>query len=65
MVIDEGHNSTKEPFYEFSLPEDEYGELMFAKRLAPEDSLSPPPLPSVESEIGTRRQSTIEDSEGE
>lgn len=54
-------------FRQFSLPDDEYGEMMFAKRLAPEGSFSPPSLqrqPSVESYDGTRRQSTIDDTDG-
>ena len=57
----------KEPFYSFVLPEDDYGEAMAARRLAPEGSHSPPALPQSESSgsaSGTRRQSTIEDTEG-
>lgn len=41
---------------------------MFAKRLKAEGSLSPPSLPnqlSGESDAGTRRQSTIDDTDGE
>ncbi|MCJ1270311.1 hypothetical protein MMC22_010207 [Lobaria immixta] len=62
----EDGDSTKEPFCQFSLPYDEYGELMFAKRLAPEGSFSPPSLqrqPSGESDNETRRQSTIDDTD--
>ena len=57
----------KEPFYGFALPEDDYGEAMAARRIAPEGSQSPPALPQSESSrsaSGTRRQSTIEDTEG-
>lgn len=63
----EDGDRVKEPFCQFSLPEDEFGEMMFAKRLAPEGSFSPPSLqgqPSGESDVGTRRQSTIDDTDG-
>ncbi|MCJ1426722.1 hypothetical protein MMC29_004625 [Sticta canariensis] len=65
LRLDDG-DRIKEPFCQFSLPEDEYGEMMFAKRLAPEGSFSPPSLqgqPSGESDVGTRRQSTIDDTD--
>jgi len=56
-----------EPFYEFVLPKDEYGEMAFAKRLAPERSQSPPtmadPVPSGRSS-SNRRHSTIDDTDG-
>lgn len=57
----------EEPFCQFKLPEDTFGELMFAKRLKPEGSFSPPLLPnrlSVDSGAPVRRQSTIEDTDG-
>ena len=57
----------KEPFHSFALPEDDYGEAMTAKRINPAGSQSPPALPQSESSgsaSGTRRQSTIEDTEG-
>ena len=60
-------DARKEPFYSFALPEDDYGEDMAARRLAREGSQSPPALPPSESSgsaSGTRRQSTIEDTEG-
>jgi MRG-binding protein len=56
-----------EPFYEFALPKDEYGEMTFAKRLAPDRSQSPPtlsdPVPSGRSS-SNRRHSTIDDTDG-
>lgn len=60
-------DSRKEPFHSFALPEDEYGEAMAARRVAPGGSQSPPALLQSESSgsaSGTRRQSTIEDTEG-
>ncbi|KAL8942769.1 MAG: hypothetical protein Q9216_001454 [Gyalolechia sp. 2 TL-2023] len=51
----------------FTLPRDEYGEMMFEKRLAPTSSPSPSesaPPPSVASiSAATRRASTVEDTE--
>lgn len=55
------------PFYEFALSKDEYGEMAFAKRLAPERSQSPltlsDPVPSGRSS-SNRRHSTIDDTDG-
>ena len=51
----------KELFCQFSLPDDEYGEMMFAKRLAPEGSISPP---SFESDVDSLGQNTIDDTDG-
>ncbi|KAL9026244.1 MAG: hypothetical protein Q9196_005062 [Gyalolechia fulgens] len=56
-------------YYPFSLPRDEYAEMMFKRRLAPAGSRSPSvsaPTPSVASTsaAATRRASTVEDTEG-
>ncbi|MCJ1298311.1 hypothetical protein MMC08_001100 [Hypocenomyce scalaris] len=64
-IVDENYR-TKEPFFQFRLPEEEFGPHMFARRLAPHNSSSPPALPhllSNESIDGARRPSTIEDTE--
>ena len=57
----------KDPFFEFALPNDDYGDMAFARRLAPEGSQSPPtlsnPIPSGRSSTN-RRQSTIDDTDG-
>lgn len=56
-----------EPFYEFALPTEEYGEMVFAKRLALERSQSPPTLSdAVQSGRSSshRRHSTIDDTDG-
>lgn len=61
-------DSKNEPFCPFTLPEDEFGEMMFAKRFKPEGSSSPPILPyhpSAGSGAGARRQSAVEDTDGE
>ncbi|MCJ1468237.1 hypothetical protein MMC07_006865 [Pseudocyphellaria aurata] len=58
---DEVH--TKDPFCQFSLPDDEFGEMMFAKRLAPEGSFSPLSLQRQPSGESDRRQSTIDDTD--
>ncbi|KAI9824399.1 MAG: hypothetical protein M1832_001934 [Thelocarpon impressellum] len=75
---DEYEEPAQEPFHAFTLPEAEYGEAMFARRLAPEGSSSPTVLdrapPSTVkrgrradrsiSRIGMRA-STVEDTEEE
>lgn len=61
----------KEPYCEFALPEDDYGDLKYAKRLAPEGSTSPPSLPHQLSSHpargrgSIRRHSTVDDTDGE
>ncbi|KAL9004246.1 MAG: hypothetical protein Q9188_002936 [Gyalolechia gomerana] len=55
-------------YYPFSLPRDDYAEMMFKRRLAPTGSPSPSdsaPSPSVASTsaAATRRASTVEDTE--
>ena len=58
----------RELYVSFKLPEDEYGETMFGRRLAVGGSSSPPALsqqPSIRSHANGTRQSTIADSEGE
>ncbi|KAL1856732.1 hypothetical protein Plec18170_003703 [Paecilomyces lecythidis] len=50
---------TKEPYCPFELPEDEYGDMMFARRLAVEASLSPTTSGLPES----RRGSTVADTD--
>ncbi|KAL9600037.1 MAG: hypothetical protein Q9219_003407 [cf. Caloplaca sp. 3 TL-2023] len=57
-----------EVFYQFSLPKEEYGEMMFERRLAPEGSPSasesaPPPSAASASIAAARRASTVEDTE--
>lgn len=57
----------KEPFSQFTLPEDEFGEMMFSRRLAPEGSSSPPSLAhQLSSGNGTtaQRQTTMDDTDG-
>ncbi|KAL8808905.1 MAG: hypothetical protein Q9200_003909 [Gallowayella weberi] len=58
----------EEPSHQFALPKDEYGQMMFEKRLAPEGSTSPsestrPPSPGSTSRTATGRASTVEDTE--
>ncbi|MCJ1256484.1 hypothetical protein MMC24_004305 [Lignoscripta atroalba] len=56
----------KEPFVQFNLPEDDFGDAMFARRLASPGTFSPPSLShqlSNESIYGVRRPSTIDDTE--
>ena len=61
---------TKQPFCPFALPEDEYWDIMFAKRLAPEGTSSPPLLAhqlsgmSIEGGRAPRRYSTVDDTDG-
>lgn len=57
-----------QPYCPFSLPRDEYAEMMFNKRLAPTESPSPsrtslPPSVVSTSAAATRRASTVEDTE--
>lgn len=57
----------KEPFSHFTLPEDEFGEMMFSRRLAPEASSSPPSLMhqlSNGNETVAQRQTTMDDTDG-
>ena len=67
----------QEPYHAFSLPEDEYGQDIFTRRLAPEGSASPPQLdhkvPTAkvrqerrrERSISRLRAGTIDDTEEE
>ncbi|KAK2748063.1 hypothetical protein FQN55_004614 [Onygenales sp. PD_40] len=48
----------QEPYCPFELPEDEYGDMMFERRINPEGSMSP-----SMSGIGSRRPSTIADTD--
>lgn len=64
----EDTDSKDEPFCPFTLPEEEFGEMMFAKRFKPEGSSSPMLLPNNSSVVGgagTRRQSVVDDTDGE
>lgn len=57
----------KEPFSQFRLPQADFGDSMFSRRLAPDGSASPSWLQhqfSDRSASGTRRASTVEDTEG-
>jgi MRG-binding protein len=61
-------DSTEELFVDFDLPEEDYWDMMFARRLAPAGTSSPPALPfqtvgSPATHPG-RRHSTVDDSEG-
>ena len=62
------NDATQEPFVDFDLPKEEYWDMMFASRLAPAGTSSPPALPfqtvgSPATRPG-RRHSTVDDSEG-
>lgn len=64
----EDGDSKNEPFCPFTLPEEEFGEMMFAKRFKPEGSSSPMLLPNHSSAIGGMgigRQSVVDDTDGE
>lgn len=60
----------EQPFYPFALPEDEYRDMMFARRLASEETSSPPLLAHqlsgmfVEGGRAARRYSTVDDTDG-
>lgn len=60
----------KQLFHPFALPEDEYWGMMFAKRLAPDGTSSPPllahQLSGMPVEVGraARRYSTVDDTDG-
>lgn len=63
----EDGDSKDEPFCPFTLPEEEFGEMMFAKRFKPEGSSSPMLLPNSSSAIGGtggRRPSFVDDTDG-
>lgn len=49
-----------EPYCPFQLPEDEYGEMMFERRLNPDGSVSPPA--SIRG--SSARPSTVADTDG-
>ncbi|KAI9788035.1 MAG: DASH complex subunit ask1 [Peltula sp. TS41687] len=73
---DDSEDPSKEPFRPFALPEDEYGEMMFSRRLASEASSSPSildkPVPASAAKRGggrggrssgkATRASTVEDT---
>lgn len=60
----------EQPFHPFALPDDEYWDMMFAKRLEPEGTSSPPilahQLSGIAVEVGraARRYSTVDDTDG-
>ncbi len=61
-------DAKQELFVDFDLPEEDYWDMMFARRLAPAGTSSPPALPfqmvgSPATHAG-RRHSTVDDSEG-
>lgn len=67
QVMEGDEGPSKESFCPFTLPADVYGDMMFAKRLAPEGFISPPSVKhtrSEESEVETQTQSTVADNEG-
>lgn len=58
---------TKEPFVDFNLPDKDYWDMTFARRLAPAGTSSPSILPFQNSGVSTTRvgrNSTVDDSEG-
>lgn len=63
-------DNAKQPFCPFALPEDEYWDMMFAKRLAPGGTSSPPVLVhqlsgiSLEGGRAARGNSTVDDTDG-
>ena len=71
MVVDaaiETVDPADETFYDFVLPQDDFEDMMFARRLAPDGSTSPPLLAhqlSKERRSMKRRQSTVDDTDGE
>ena len=59
---------TDEPYVDFGLPDEDYSDMIFARRLAPAGTSSPPALPfqmsgGTTSQAGARH-STVDDSEG-
>lgn len=68
--IQKDGDPAKQPFYEFKLPQDDYSDMMFAKRLASDGPSSPPLLAhqfsgtSVEGARVARRYSTVDDTDG-
>lgn len=64
------NDPAKQPFCPFALPEDEYWDMMFARRVAPEGTTSPPLLAhqlsamSLEGGRAARRYSTVDDTDG-
>ena len=68
--IETDGDPAKQPFCPFSLPEDDYSDMMFAKRLASDGSSSPPLLAhqfsaaSIEGARAARRYSTVDDTDG-
>jgi hypothetical protein len=64
----EDDDPKNEPFCPFALPEEDFGEMMFAKRFNPDGSSSPPVLPnpsSVSVGSGGRKKGAIDDADGE
>jgi MRG-binding protein len=59
-IITEGDASDDSEYCPFELPHDEFGDLMFAKRLAAERSESP----DTSTHRGSRRGSTVADTDG-
>ncbi|KAK3176544.1 hypothetical protein OEA41_007867 [Lepraria neglecta] len=68
-ALDIREDAMGESFYLFSLPDDEYWDMKFAKRINPEGSQSPPSMPhlisgpSLEDIRAVRRHSTVEDTD--
>ncbi|KAI9877848.1 MAG: hypothetical protein M1830_002651 [Pleopsidium flavum] len=64
--VSDDSDPAKEPFSQFRLPQADFGDRMFNRRLAPDGSASPSWLQhqfSDRSASGTRRASTVEDTE--
>ena len=61
--VNEDDEGSSEMYCSFELPYDEYGDMMFERRLAMEESLSP--VTSRASRAGgSRRGSTVADTDG-
>lgn len=61
--VNEDDEGSAEMYCSFELPYDEYGDMMFERRLAMEESLSP--VTSRASRAGgSRRGSTVADTDG-
>lgn len=66
MANPEAKKNSKEPYFNFDLPDEEYKDLMFDRRLALEGSRSPSTLSSQfpsEQSSRNQRQSTVDDTD--
>ena len=63
-IISDETDPSKEPFFDFRLPNDEFKNLMFERRLAPAGSSSPIEELMNDARDEPRGPSTVDDSEG-